>query len=278
MQRDVVSVPHPPRHPLSPPPPSPRYAASANGSFAQYFFTSADVIAAPVVRKGTVVAVDGYAEYGPMAPKTVWLPPSTAGGWLELPTGTLRTTGGLSKLYDLTEIPIFVRLGALLPSTPRVLGATIGMATRLYEALTFSLYGIDASGAGSCQVYEDDGVTTDYSTADASATTAAAYAHDAASGTTTVTVSPPELMRADAAGVVPATRPYAVRLINAMPPTSITVNGEAVPHSRYAPHATPSWWYEGDETTVVVASAPLPTSAAVGFLLPLYFTRIVLTV
>jgi hypothetical protein len=70
--------------------------------------------------------------YGGMAPKTLWVPP---GQWLELPTGRVHSGSGsspLSKLYDLTEVPVFVKAGAMLPSQPVTLGETVGLASRAY--------------------------------------------------------------------------------------------------------------------------------------------------
>jgi len=49
----------------------------------------------------------------------VWVPP---GEWLELPTGAVRKGGTLSKKYDLTEIPVFVKRGSMLPTVPLQLG------------------------------------------------------------------------------------------------------------------------------------------------------------
>jgi hypothetical protein len=240
------------------------YAASEDGSFAQYFFTSADVIAAPVVRKSTVLSTS--QEYGGMAPKTIWLPPSST--WIEIPTGKARQGGSgvVHKLYDLTEIPIFVRLGALIPSTPRALGATIGMAQRLYEALTFSVYGISDSGHGHCIIYEDDGITTKYTSTKDFAETNATYTYDAATNATTLVVSPPTFHGTAAtmvqrqSAIVPDTRTYTARFVNALPPTRVTIDGQPVAFSRYSPHASPSWWYEGDETTLVVTTGPRATN------------------
>jgi alpha-glucosidase (family GH31 glycosyl hydrolase) len=67
-----------------------------------------------------------------MAEKTVWIPP---GQWFEEEAGALLNggaSGGLSitKKYDLTEIPIFVRAGAVIARLPDLTGRTIGVASK----------------------------------------------------------------------------------------------------------------------------------------------------
>jgi alpha-glucosidase (family GH31 glycosyl hydrolase) len=129
------------------------YAADAAGNFAQYFFCSEDVFVAPVVQSSSVVSPS--ALYGGMAPKEVWVPP---GQWMELPSGAIITGGSdivLKKLYDVTEIPVFVKLGAMLPSMPLQLGKTIGSASRSYSEIEFTIYGIGDARSGSVSVYED---------------------------------------------------------------------------------------------------------------------------
>lgn len=126
------------------------YASDMHGNFAQYFFCSSDVFVAPVVQNSTVVG-PSYS-YGGMAPKTIWVPP---GEWLEIPTGQIHhgDNSPLSKLYDITEIPVFVKVGSMLPSQPVTLGETVGLAYRGYSELEFTIF--QAAAAGKTVVYED---------------------------------------------------------------------------------------------------------------------------
>ncbi len=91
------------------------YLTNAKGDFSQYFLGD-DMIAAPIVRP----TMDSS-----MAKASVWVPP---GQWYEQDTGVLHTGASdgstiLTKLYDITEIPVFLRAGAVIPTMPVPLGA-----------------------------------------------------------------------------------------------------------------------------------------------------------
>lgn len=91
-----------------------------------------DLLLAPVVRPANASSN--------MADKQVWLPP---GRWVEHLSGRLYTGSAavirvlaradgqgdtvLEQQYDLSEIPVFVRAGAIIPSIPLVLGDTLGL-------------------------------------------------------------------------------------------------------------------------------------------------------
>jgi hypothetical protein len=170
-------------------------------------------------------------------------------------TGGSKTT--LSKFYDLSEIPVFVKLGSMLPSTPLHLGQSIGQASRPLAEIEFTVYGVPAAKASAtASVYEDDGNSTAYVTSKTFARTNARYTLD--DGTLTFTVS---TTAAGAAGdldaslplpaAIPSSRPYTLRLVNAMPPSAVTVDGKAIPFSRYkissaVGHPTPSWHFDGE--------------------------------
>ena len=148
------------------------YLADMDGNFAQYFF-GPDVIVAPVVREAE--------SSNNMAPLTTWVPP---GCWFDTLTGSIRSASGanvnLTKSYDLTEIPMLVRCGAVLPTIPLLPGHSIGNARKDYTALMFEISPGATSGA--VDLYEDDGLSLDYvSASDSSATTRVEYS---LSGTT----------------------------------------------------------------------------------------------
>ncbi len=88
-----------------------------------------------------------------------------------------------NRAYDLSEIPMFIRAGAVIPMLPLELGNTVGRASQQYEEL--DIYLAIAPGAtsgwkvlficrfsedyyyyfeGSSILYEDDGISTDYAT------------------------------------------------------------------------------------------------------------------
>ena len=130
------------------------YAGDKQGQFAQYMF-GPDLLVAPVVRP---------ANQSNMAFKEVWVPP---GNWIEHETGSVvkgNADGStvLVKQYDLSEIPVFVRAGAVIPSIPVVAGDTLGLAQRQYSTLVLSFFLTADESQGSSKVYEDDGATTAY--------------------------------------------------------------------------------------------------------------------
>ena len=102
------------------------------------------------------------ADSGNMTTKTVWVPPGT---WVEEATGALLQgaqdgSTKLTKQFDLSEIPLFVRAGAIIPRIPVRMGDTIGLAQRAYTTLQLDIY--PGATSGSTMVYEDDGATMNY--------------------------------------------------------------------------------------------------------------------
>ena len=119
------------------------------------------MIAAPVVVQSESDAAPTSWEAG-VTTTTVWLPP---GNWYEESTGVVHTgadaTGTtLTKAYDISETPVFVRAGAIVPSIRVTDGDTVGVAGRQYTNVEFAVY--PGSTKGKTRVYEDDGSTTNY--------------------------------------------------------------------------------------------------------------------
>ena len=130
------------------------YAADSHGNFASYMFGD-DLLVAPVVAPAPG---DGTR----LAPKTLWLPP---GVWVERHSGAVLRAGPdgavLTRRYDLAEVPVFVRGGAVVPSVPVGEGAAVlGAAARAYTDLVFTVY--PGADSGEASVYEDDGRTMEY--------------------------------------------------------------------------------------------------------------------
>jgi len=105
------------------------------------------------------------SERNRLASQPVWLP---QGKWVEKcslaifsvskPEGQVLTLG-----YDLSEVPVFVKSGAVFPTIPPVGrgGSTvIGTARRSYDKLLLTVY--PGAESGSTKVYEDDAVTRAY--------------------------------------------------------------------------------------------------------------------
>jgi hypothetical protein len=117
----------------------------------------------------------------------------------------------------------------VIPYLPLRSLPVVGLASQQYTFLGFKLVAPSAGGS-SVRVYEDDGVTTDYLTADAYAWTECSYT--ASGSTLTVQISTtgtfPQL---------PATRAYQLRLLNVGALASVELSGAAsgaVPFARFA--------------------------------------------
>jgi alpha-glucosidase (family GH31 glycosyl hydrolase) len=126
-------------------------AYSGNPKQAQYMFGD-DLMVCPVVVQGNSTTS--------MATISIWIPP---GSWVELGTGVVHQGGSnvvLTRAFDLREIPVFARAGAVIPTIPLVDGQTLGMTQRQYDSLVFSVF--PGATSGSTKVYEDDGATTAY--------------------------------------------------------------------------------------------------------------------
>ena len=99
------------------------------------------MFAAPVLQQSASGASPTTWETG-MSTTTVWIPP---GSWVQESTGTVNVgvagTGSLlTKAYDLSETPVWVRAGALVPTIRLNPGDTVGVAGRQYTALEFAVY------------------------------------------------------------------------------------------------------------------------------------------
>ena len=116
------------------------------------------MFAAPIVAPADNATAPVQWQTG-VATKTVWIPP---GGWCELPSGTcyLRGNWSVMKKFPLSEVPLYARAGAVVPSVPLVDGATVGAAAAQYTALVFDIF--PGATKGDTKVYEDDGKTTAY--------------------------------------------------------------------------------------------------------------------
>ena len=230
------------------------YAVNASGAgISQYMFGD-DMFAAPIVAPADNATAPVPWQTG-VATKTVWIPP---GGWCELPSGTcyLRGNWSVMKKFPLSEVPLYARAGAVVPSVPLVDGATVGAAAAQYTALVFDLF--PGAAKGDTKVYEDDGATTAYLDGATFAWLSASYVKAGATLTFTATMDG----AVNDTAVVPAARSITLRLRSAFPPASVTVNGRALAHGRPSKGA-PSWHWCGVEMAVVITAGVLPTAAPV---------------
>ena len=122
------------------------YQMNGNGQAAEYMF-GPDILVAPICQAG---------DSNQIATKTIWLPPST---WYDDVFGELVEGGGsITHQFDLSEIPLFVRAGSIIPRIPNP-GKT-GVGSQPLAELDIYIY---PGGANrSYSLYEDDITTLDY--------------------------------------------------------------------------------------------------------------------
>ena len=199
------------------------YAMDGLGNNVQYMFGSKILVSFVTQASNPPISVVNPG----LAWKNTWLPP---GAWYDVQSGSLTTVTDtqtwVNKSYALTEIPMFYVAGAVIPFLPLdSMPSLTGLASKQYAVLGFKVVP-GGSGAGSFNVYEDDGVTTAYLTDSAFAWTTAAYTATAGGLTFTVATN-------GSYASFPAVRSYRLQLLNGVPLASVTVNGVNVPFNRW---------------------------------------------
>ena len=123
--------------------------------------------------------------------QTTWLPP---GRWTDFAGGTVHNCPAgsgcsVTAHYAVHELPIFVRLGAVVPlRTVASLGRTVAFSDPLVWSV-WPGHGATAAGHGGASVVEDDGATLRFETDGATATTTMNWTSAGAAGFT-LTVAP----------------------------------------------------------------------------------------
>jgi len=157
-----------------------------------------------------------------MATTTVWLPP---GNWVDREFGTVRKVTSqtglwLTKAWDLSEIPIFVRGGAVIPSIMPEKIAVSGNANRQYPGIVWSIY--PGADYGSGDLYDDDGISMNYQQ---QVGTWSQLTFKRVTGLTKIVMS----INTFFPGQV--SRGYVIKLVNQLPPAFVIVNGTNYPFS-----------------------------------------------
>lgn len=220
------------------------YSARPTGAFPQYMFGD-NIMISPIV---TPASTENN-----LATTSVWIPP---GKWISVNTGTViqgNSDGSTvrTKSYDLSEIPMFVKAGSIIPTIEVIPGDTLGLAQRQYNTLEFSIY--PGTLSGSTTLYEDDGMTTDYLSNKYVLTT---VAYTRTSTTIKITLS-----SSGSYPSFPTSRKYRILLVNHLPVIRGDVNGISVSYSRFGGDNT--WHYRGPELTTVIETSKLSTSSQI---------------
>jgi len=222
------------------------YSGCANAQLCQYMLGEEMLVAPALAPSDNVTS---------MTSVRVWLPRGT---WVEKHSSTvfdIDSPGGLvlDRRYDLSEVPVFIKGGAVIPSLPTYppeqdshsvyrQGSSIGGAQRAYSTVVLTVYPGDSKG--SCKIYEDDGHSSAY-TAGAFGWTHVVYNRN----TTHFNMSISSRPSADATSTsnlpFPASRTYVLRLVNAFPPRRVQINGIDIPQAKYDESNEPDWSYTG---------------------------------
>ena len=209
-------------------------AAEAYAFKDEYYFGD-DMLVAPV---STPLAADTS-----LATRRVWLP---AGNWVEWFTGAQLNGGGgeVERSYMLSEIPVFVKAGAIVPQMPK----TRHIGDRAIDSLILTIF--PGASSGSTRVYDDAGNSEGYQQAQFAWT---AVKHtETAPGTKTIEILPAE---GDYPGM-PNDRAYEIRLPGTWPAEAVTLDGRGLAYSATAKAGT--WTYDGETQTTIVTIGRVP--------------------
>eukprot|EP01091_Cochliopodium_minus_P014921 TRINITY_DN5176_c0_g1_i1.p1 TRINITY_DN5176_c0_g1~~TRINITY_DN5176_c0_g1_i1.p1 ORF type:complete len:906 (-),score=217.02 TRINITY_DN5176_c0_g1_i1:46-2763(-) len=217
------------------------YICDRTGNFSQYFFGE-DMMVAPIVQFSSA--------QDKMARKNLWIPP---GNWFNIQSGKMwqgpKTYYDLK--FDLSEIPIFAKAGAVIPKIP-LSKDVIGIAKRPYNELILDFY--PGANSGHTKIYEDDGISTDY-IKDAFFWTHVNYTRS--QNTISIIVSNTD-GKFDGK---PETRKYHFNLVNFLPLSErfSNINGKTI---KYNPKGGPNTWrFDGTKFTTIVESEPISTDS-----------------
>ena len=192
----------------------------------EYIFGD-NMIVAPVT---TEMSADSQ-----LATQSIWLP---AGEWIEWSTGVrLKGPAKLDRTFALSEIPVYVKAGSIIPMQPRMEHSD----EKPVDPLILTVF---PGGSGETRVYADAGNTQGYETNEFTWT----RVQQTTDGKDVkVTVSPVQ-------GAYPGMieqRAYEFRLFGVYPPKHVSVNGSELPYVAEG-QDKPGWHYDGNTTTVVI--------------------------
>lgn len=196
--------------------------------YKQQFMFGDSILVSPVVK---AIAQDKL-----YAMQEVWLP---EGRWVEMQTGAILDGDRVvSRPYMLSEIPVFVKYGSIIPMQPSNRKASEGIG----EQLVLTLYG---KGNMQTEVYEDNGDSDRYID-DRFATTSVSAVYDK---NLKLEISP---VKGKYDGMV-SKRQYEIRIPASVPPLSVKINGKKVRYSREL--SDNSWSYDGNELCTLIRTS-----------------------
>lgn len=170
-------------------------------------------------------------------PTTIWLP---EGEWINWFTGeTLKGPAQIKRLVPLDEIPVFVRAGSIIPTQPYMRRSD----EKPIDQLTLHIFG---GPRGEYRLYEDDGISRGYESSAFARTT---ITQELVGAKRTVSIA---ATQGTFAGMV-AQRGYEIRIHDALPGKTVTIDGESLPQATDGPRG---WSYDANDLSLVVRTGP----------------------
>ncbi len=171
-----------------------------------------------------------------LATKSIWLPPGT---WIEWFTGKqLQGPAKIERTFTLTEIPVYVKAGAIVPMQPKMRSTS----EKPVDPLILTIF---PGETGETRVYDDAGNTPGYQANEFTRTT---VRHSLlADGTRKIEIFPVE-------GSFPGMltqRGYEIRLPVTLPPETVRANGAEISFSSEG--AASIWRYDGQTLTTIIS-------------------------
>ncbi len=201
--------------------------------FKQQYMFGDDMIVAPVT--------ESVSDYNRLAKQTIWLPEGT---WVEWHSGTYFVGPRvIEQSYDLDEIPLFVRAGAILPMMDTHVAAPVAEKPLDHLILT-----VLPARSGATRLYEDENNTNSYLEEQFTWTSISQYMPD--DDTLTIRIAPIE---GNYAGMVQQ-RSYQIRVRGVLPPSAVYCNGTEVGYALRDDEEINDfqWQYEGNQIMTVI--------------------------
>ena len=185
-----------------------------------------------------------------LAKISVWLPP---GDWFERDSGAnFHGPVTVQRDFSLSQIPLYVKGGSIVPMQP----AMSYTGEKPVDPLILTVFPLQNGQTSQYRLYEDAGDTPGYQHGEFAWTPIQA-ALNADGAILTLTVAPTVGHYAGMSNE----RAYEFRLPGNWPPSSVTVNGEALSYSTGADK--PGWHFEGSTLTTVITTRRFSTADAV---------------
>ncbi|MFC5864536.1 TIM-barrel domain-containing protein [Acidicapsa dinghuensis] len=205
-------------------------ADEAYSSKNEYVFGK-DMIVAPVT---TPVDKDSQ-----LADEAVWIP---QGEWIERPTGK-HFTGPqtVQRKYSISQIPVFLRAGAIVPMQPKMLYT----GQKPVDPLILNIFPFADTQTSTYSVYDDASRGENYKSGVCAWTDISAKQ---SGDDLTIEIAP---VRGSYPGML-TQRSYEIRLPGDWPPNSVISNGTALTFALQSDK--PSWHYEGNTLSTIITT------------------------